>query len=55
MDQARYYAQLEQGARPLASLAADEGERSEHLRWANRYHRLRSDASGEKSAVAQAM
>jgi hypothetical protein len=44
VDQSLYYAQLEQGARYLASLAGDEAERSEHLGWANRYYRLRVDA-----------
>lgn len=54
LDQASYYAQLEQGARHLASLAADEGERSEHLRWTKRYYRLRNDASDDESALAEA-
>ena len=44
MDTATYYAQLEQGARYLASLATSEQERNVHLRWANRYYRLRIDA-----------
>ena len=39
------YAQLEQGARYLASKAADEAERRLHLGWANRYSRLVSDAA----------
>ena len=45
MDQAVYYSQLEQGARYLAALAADESEREEHLGWANRYFRLRLEDS----------
>lgn len=44
MDEASYYAQLEQGARYLASLASDDDERREHLGWANRYFRLWTDA-----------
>lgn len=44
MDDAIYYAQLEQGARYLASLATTEHERHVHLGWANRYYRLRVDA-----------
>lgn len=43
MDNATYYAQLEQGARYLASVAANDDERREHLGWANRYQRLGSD------------
>jgi len=45
LDQALDYAQLEQGARYLASLTRDDAERREHLGWANRYSRLRIDAS----------
>jgi hypothetical protein len=44
LDQALDYAQLEQGARYLASLTRDEAERREHLGWANRYSRLKLDA-----------
>lgn len=44
MDSAAYYAQLEQGARYLASLATNDAERHVHLSWANRYYRLRVDA-----------
>jgi hypothetical protein len=44
LDSANYYAQLEQGARYLASLATSDAERHVHLSWANRYHRLRVDA-----------
>lgn len=43
--QATYYEQLEQGARYLASRAVDDVERQQHLGWANRYYRLRLDAS----------
>jgi len=45
LDQALDYAQLEQGARYLASLTHNEAERREHLGWANRYRRLKIDAS----------
>jgi hypothetical protein len=44
LEDATYYAQLEQGARYLAALAKSELERREHLGWANRYFRLRLDA-----------
>jgi hypothetical protein len=44
LDKAVYYAQLEQGARYLASLARSDSERHLHLSWANRYYRLRLDA-----------
>ena len=44
MEQAVYYAQLERGARYLASLATSDAERHVHLSWANRYYRLRVDA-----------
>ena len=44
LDDATYYAQLEQGARYLAALAASQRERDVHLGWANRYYRLRVDA-----------
>lgn len=44
LEQARYYAELEQGARYLAAQAANSDERLEHLGWANRYSRLRLDA-----------
>ncbi|HEV2079860.1 MAG TPA: hypothetical protein VGR19_08205 [Allosphingosinicella sp.] len=45
MDNATYYARLEKGARYLASVAANDDERREHLGWANRYHRLVCDAA----------
>jgi hypothetical protein len=44
-DQPVDYAQLEQGARYLAACAATDEERQVHLSWANRYFRLRVDAS----------
>ena len=44
LDRATYYAQLEQGARYLASLATSDTERHVHLSWANRYYRQRVDA-----------
>jgi hypothetical protein len=44
MDDNVYYAQLEAGARYLASRAATPAERIEHLGWANRYYRLKADA-----------
>ena len=44
LDTATYYAQLEEGARYLASLATSDSERQVHLGWANRYYRLRIDA-----------
>jgi hypothetical protein len=47
MDRSLYYAQLEQGARYLASTTSDAAERDEHLGWANRYHRLRIAALEE--------
>jgi len=50
MDNATYYAQLEQGARYLASLASSSDERREHLGWANRYGRLVSDARVPRSS-----
>ena len=53
LDQALDYAQLEQGARYLASLTQDAAERREHLGWANRYSRLKIDAS-EGSDTAHA-
>jgi hypothetical protein len=53
LDHALDYAQLEQGARYLASLSRDDAERREHLGWANRYSRLRMDAS-ESSSMAHA-
>ncbi len=53
LDHALDYAQLEQGARYLASLSRDDAERREHLGWANRYSRLRMDAS-ESSGTAHA-
>jgi len=54
LDQANHYAELEQGARYLASLAANDAERFEHLSWANRYYRLRLDALSEQVTVALA-
>lgn len=45
MDNALYYARLEQGARYLAARAANDDERRVHLGWANRYRRLVSDAT----------
>ena len=44
---ARYYERLEVGARWLASRSASEGERHEHLGFANRYARLRLEAAQE--------
>ena len=44
LNDALHYAQLEQGARYLASLAATDAERREHLGWANRYYRLKIEA-----------
>lgn len=44
MNDATYYAQLEEGARYLAARASSECERRQHLGWANRYYRLRIDA-----------
>ena len=44
MNHAEHYARLELGARHLASRTTDAAERLEHLRWANRYYRLREDA-----------
>jgi len=45
-----YYAQLETGARYLASLAASSAERDRHLGMAGKYARLRADAgSGGRS------
>lgn len=51
MNTATYYAQLEEGARYLASLAANESEKRLHLSWANRYHQLRVDATSEASTM----
>jgi hypothetical protein len=45
VDRTIYYAQLEEGARYLASLATTDAERNVHLGWANRYYRLRLDAT----------
>ena len=45
MYNAIYYARLEQGARYMASRAANDDERRVHLGWANRYRRLVSDAN----------
>lgn len=42
-----YYAQLEQGARFLASRSTGEIERSRHLSMANHYVKLKLDAGGE--------
>lgn len=50
MDNATYYAQLEQGARYLASLTANDDERREHLGWANRYRRLSSETAAPVQA-----
>ncbi len=44
MDQAVYYAQLEAGARYLASISSDLDERRTHIGWANRYYRLGVEA-----------
>ena len=44
MDQMMSYAQLEQGARYLASTSTDPAERHKHLCWANRYYRLSVEA-----------
>jgi len=49
LDQSVYYAQLEKGARHLASLASTPAERQEHLGWANRYYRLGVDARETRS------
>lgn len=48
MNNATYYAQLEEGARYLASRAASDAERRLHLGWANRYRRLVADAQGPR-------
>jgi hypothetical protein len=45
LEHALYYAKLEEGARYLAACAANDAERREHLGWANRYYRLRVEAS----------
>jgi hypothetical protein len=50
MKQVVYYAQLEQGARYLASLASTHAERQQHLAWANRYYRLAVDARESRQA-----
>jgi hypothetical protein len=52
VDQSLYYAQLEQGARYLASTASDKAERHEHLGWANRYYRMRVAAIDEARRIA---
>lgn len=52
MDNAAYYAQLEEGARYLASRAANDDERRLHLGWANRYRRLVVDAQRPARIVA---
>ncbi len=44
MNQAVYYAQLEAGARYLASISSDLDERRTHIGWANRYYRLGVEA-----------
>ncbi|HEX8402597.1 MAG TPA: hypothetical protein VF628_12940 [Allosphingosinicella sp.] len=44
MDEAGYYAMLEQGARHLAAASADATARRTHLGWANRYYRLSVEA-----------
>jgi hypothetical protein len=51
MDDATHYKQLEIGARFLASRAASEAERIEHLGWANRYYRLGADADCQPTAA----
>ena len=51
MEQAVYYAQLEEGARYLASLATSDSERHLHLSWANRYYRLRVDAEPQPAVT----
>ena len=51
-DPALHYAQLEQGARYLASLAISDDERREHIGWANRYYRLRVDATPAPPMIA---
>jgi hypothetical protein len=52
LEQAVYYAQLEEGARYLASLATSDAERRVHLGWANRYYRLRVDAEPQPTPIA---
>ena len=52
MEQAVYYAQLEEGARYLASLATSDAECRLHLGWANRYYRLRVDAEPHPTPIA---
>jgi hypothetical protein len=52
LNQAGYYAQLEQGARHLAALSEDGDERRIHLGWANRYCRLRMDAAQGRAMTA---
>ena len=54
MEQAVYYAQLEEGARYLASLATSDAERQVHLGWANRYYRLRVDAELQPAVTSMA-
>ena len=51
MYNADYYEQLEQGARYLASIEADDADRQVHLTWANRYSRLASDARVPNHAI----
>jgi hypothetical protein len=53
VDQAIYYSQLEKGARFLASRATTEAGRIEHLGWANRYYRLRLDATPTPFLIAR--
>ena len=45
------YAQLEQGARYLASMSTDPAERRTHLGWANRYYRLGVEARLDAAAT----
>ena len=45
---AEHYAQLETGARWLASRASNEAEANEHLAMATKYARLRVDAVGDR-------
>jgi hypothetical protein len=49
---AAYYERLEAGARWMASQARTAAERDRHIAAANRYGRLRSDASPRRGAWA---
>ena len=49
---AAYYERLEAGARWMASQAPTRAEREEHLGAANRYARLRGDASSSRRVFA---